>query len=198
MPSSARRTSNAVRNFVLGGAELQGDAKKRFADIQERQAELSQKFSENALDATDAFAYYAKLGELDGVPEDVVSAARAAAEAEGKDGYKLTLKMPCYLPVMQFAKSSALRETLYRAYVTRASEFGDAAFDNTALITRDPRAARRRSAAPGLQEFRRGLGGAEDGRIARAGVKFLRDLAPRPSPMENATWPTCAPSPPNN
>jgi oligopeptidase A len=95
---------NAVRNFVLGGAELQGDAKKRFADIQERQAELSQKFSENALDATDAFAYYALLGELDGVPEDVVSAARAAAEADGKEGFKLTLKMPCYLPVMQFAQ----------------------------------------------------------------------------------------------
>ena len=126
---------NAVRNFVLGGAELQGAAKERFAEIQERQAELSQKFSENALDATDAFAYYASPAELDGIPEDVVSTARAAAESEGKAGYKLTLKMPCYLPVMQFAKSSALRETLYRAYVTRASEFGDAKLDNTALIT---------------------------------------------------------------
>src|SRR6185436_6010140 len=58
----------AVRNFVLGGAELQGEAKMRFAEIQERQAELSQKFSENALDATDAFAYYAQFGELEGVP----------------------------------------------------------------------------------------------------------------------------------
>ena len=54
----------------------------------------------------------------------MIQAARAAAQAEGKDGYKLTLKMPCYLPVMQFAASSALRERLYRAYVTRASEFG--------------------------------------------------------------------------
>ena len=125
---------NAIRNFVLGGAELQGEAKKRFAEIQERQAELSQKFSENALDATDAFAWYAKVEDLDGVPPDVVAAARSAAQAEGKEGYKLTLKMPCYLPVMQFARSSALRETLYRAYVTRASEFGDPALDNTALI----------------------------------------------------------------
>src|SRR6188768_4123429 len=89
---------NAVRNFVLGGAELQGAAKERFAVIQERQAELSQKFSENALDATDAFAYYAAEAELDGVPPDVVQAARAAAEAEGKGGHKLTLKMPSYLP----------------------------------------------------------------------------------------------------
>jgi oligopeptidase A len=90
--------------------------------IQERQAELAQKFSENALDATDAFSYLATEAELDGVPSDVKQTARAATAAEGKDGYKLTLKMPCYLPVMQFAKRSALRQVLYRAYVTRASD----------------------------------------------------------------------------
>ncbi|MEQ1657616.1 MAG: oligopeptidase A, partial [Hylemonella sp.] len=113
---------NALRNFVLGGADLRGAAKERFAQIQERQAELSQKFSENTLDATDAWSYYATLSELEGVPTDVQQAARAAAEAEGKDGHKLTLKMPCYLPVMQFAKSSDLRHKLYRAYTTRASD----------------------------------------------------------------------------
>ena len=128
---------NAVRNFVLSGAELVGAAKERFAKIQERQAELSQKFSENALDATDAFAYYATEPELQGVPADVQQAALAAAQAEGKEGYKLTLKMPCYLPVMQFAEQTALREKMYRAYVTRASDQaeGDARkFDNTALM----------------------------------------------------------------
>ncbi|RLJ39996.1 M3 family metallopeptidase [Acidovorax sp. 106] len=128
---------NAVRNFVLSGAELVGEAKERFAKIQERQAELSQKFSENALDATDAFAYYATEPELQGVPADVQQAALAAAQAEGKEGYKLTLKMPCYLPVMQFAEQAALREKMYRAYVTRASDQaeGDARkFDNTALM----------------------------------------------------------------
>jgi oligopeptidase A len=125
---------NAIRNFVLGGAELTGAARERFAAIQERQAELAQKFSENALDATDAFSYYASAGELAGLPDDVVQAARTAAQADGKDGYKLTLKMPSYLPVMQFAHRSALRERLYRAYVTRASDQGDPKFDNTALI----------------------------------------------------------------
>ena len=125
---------NAVRNFVLSGAELQGAARERFAQIQERHAEVTQKFSENALDATDAFAYYASEDELAGVPADVVQAARQGAEAEGKPGYRLTLKMPCYLPVMQYAHSSALREKLYTAYVTRASELGDARFDNTPLI----------------------------------------------------------------
>ena len=125
---------NAMRNFVLGGAELVGAQRERFAEIQELQAALSQKFSENTLDATDAFSYYATAEEMPGVPDDVQNTALAAAQAEGKAGYKLTLKMPCYLPVMQFAHSSALRAVLYRAYVTRASDQADEAtqkFDNT-------------------------------------------------------------------
>jgi len=133
-PEQRQAHLNAVRNFVLSGAELQGAARERFAQIQERHAEVTQKFSENALDATDAFAYYASEDELAGVPADVVQAARQGAEAEGQAGYRLTLKMPCYLPVMQYAHSSALREKLYTAYVTRASELGDARFDNTPLI----------------------------------------------------------------
>ena len=129
--------TNALRGFVLGGAELQGEAKERFAAIQERQAELGQKFSENALDATDAWTYYASADELDGVPADTLAATRAAAEAEGQEGHKLTLKLPCYLPLMQFGRNRALREKLYRAYGTRASEQaeGEAVkFDNSAII----------------------------------------------------------------
>ncbi|MFN7197353.1 MAG: M3 family metallopeptidase, partial [Hylemonella sp.] len=136
-PEQRQAREHALRNFVLGGAELTGAAKERFAQIQERLAELSQKFSENVLDATDRWAYYASADELDGVPTDVQQAARAAAQAEGREGYKLTLKMPCYLPVLQFAHSGALRQRLYRAYVTRASdqaEGEDRQFDNTAII----------------------------------------------------------------
>ncbi|MDO5623919.1 MAG: M3 family metallopeptidase [Pseudomonadota bacterium] len=128
---------NALRGFVLGGAELQGAAKDRYAAIQEQQAELQQKFSENALDATDGYAHYATEAELDGVPPDVKAAARAAAESEGQPGYKLTLKLPSYLPVMQFAHSSALRQRLYRAYVTRASDQAEGdgiKFDNAPLM----------------------------------------------------------------
>ncbi|MDR3371852.1 M3 family metallopeptidase [Rhodoferax sp.] len=136
-PEQRQAHKNALRNFVLGGAELQGAARERFAAIQELQAAASQKFSENALDATDAFAYYATAEELEGVPHDIVQAAQSSAQAEGQEGYKLTLKMPCYLPIMQFANSSALREKLYRAYVTRASSQADESaqkFDNSALI----------------------------------------------------------------
>ncbi len=133
-PPRARALDNALRGFVLGGAELQGTARERFAAIQEEQAALSQSFSEHVMDATDAYSYYATADELAGVPEDVKTATRAAAEAEGKDGHKLTLHMPCYLPVMQYATHRPLRETLYRAYVTRASETGPAERDNTPLM----------------------------------------------------------------
>jgi oligopeptidase A len=119
-----RALSNAMRDFVLSGAELQGEARKRFAEIQERLAELSQQFSNHVLDATDGYAYFAEEAELDGVPEDVKQAARAAAEADGKPGFKLTLHFPSYFPVMQYGANRALRQQLYTAYVTRASELG--------------------------------------------------------------------------
>lgn len=173
---------NALRNFRLSGAELEGAAKERFARIQERQAELSQKFSENALDATDAYAYYAREDELEGVPQDVVQAARAAAQAEGKEGCKLTLKMPSYLPVMQFGHNRALRERLYRAYVTRASDQGDPKFDNTGLV-REILALRKEEAQL--------LGYANFGEVSLVPkmaespdqvVQFLRDLARRARP----------------
>ncbi len=128
---------NALRAFRLGGAELAGAARERFAAIQDRLAERSQKFSENALDATDGFAEYVDLDVLDGVPADVVAAARAAAAAEDRTGYKLTLKLPCYLPVMQFARDRGLRQRLYRAYVTRASDQAEGEarqWDNSAVM----------------------------------------------------------------
>jgi oligopeptidase A len=128
---------NALRGFVLGGAELQGAAKERYAAIQERLAEITQKFSENTLDATDKFALYASEDQLKGVPADVVQATRDAAQKEGKEGHRLSLKMPVYLPVMQFADSGALREQLYKAYVTRASDQAPEDFkhfDNTPLM----------------------------------------------------------------
>jgi oligopeptidase A len=133
----ARAHHNAMLGFVLGGADLKGDSRERFAWLQERQAELGQKFSENALDATDAFSLLATTEELAGVPDDVLESTASAARAEGKDGHKLTLKMPCYLPVMQFAHSSPLREKLYRAYATRASDQaeGEAVkYDNAGIM----------------------------------------------------------------
>jgi oligopeptidase A len=129
---------NELRDFRLGGAELAESDKRRFLEIQEELAKLSSQFEEHLLDATNAFSHYcADAKELAGLPEDVLAMARAAAEAEGKAGWKFTLHMPSYLPVMQYANNRALRETFYRAFVTRASELGSQPeWDNTPLISR--------------------------------------------------------------
>jgi oligopeptidase A len=135
LPAARKKAlANTLRDFVLSGAELQGAAKERFAAIQTLSAELSQKFSEHVLDATDGFTHYAGADELDGVPADVLQATRAAAQAEGKEGYKLTLHQPVYQPVMQYATNRVLRARLYKAYVTRASELGATEQDNTPLM----------------------------------------------------------------
>lgn len=177
---------NALRNFVLGGAELQGESKVRYAAIQERLAELSQKFSENALDATDKFSLYAKEEELEGVPEDVKTTAREAAEKEGREGYKLTLKMPCYLPVMQFAKRSDLRQKLYKAYVTRASDQSDSAFaalDNSQNIQEILQLRQEESKLLGYQNYAEVSVATKMADSPNKVIGFLRDLAQRAKPF---------------
>jgi oligopeptidase A len=147
---------NEVRDFKLGGAELPADKKIRFKAISEELSKLAAKFEENVLDTTNEYALYEPdESRLAGIPEDVLQAAKEAAEADNLaakagnedisaakagnenigEGYKFTLHFPSYLPVLQYADSRPLRETLYRAYATRASEFGKPEFDNTAIIT---------------------------------------------------------------
>ena len=177
---------NAMRNFVLGGAELTGAAKERFAAIQERQAEVGQKFSENTLDATDSFALFVGATDLEGVPPDVQQAAKAAAEKEGQTGYKLTLKMPCYLPVMQFAHSSALREKMYRGHVTRASEQaqGEALkYDNSALIREILSLRQEEAQLLGYDNFAQVSLVPKMAESPAKVIAFLRDLAQRARPF---------------
>ena len=182
-PARKQALKHWLRDFVLSGAELQGAAKERFAAIQERSAELGQKFSEHVMDATDGFAHYATADELKGVPADVVSAARNAAEAEGKEGHKLTLHFPSYMPVMQYGENRALRETLYRAYVTRASEFGPPELDNSALMQELLMLRQEEAQLLGFQNF------AEASLVAKMAsspaqvLDFLRDLAQRARPF---------------
>jgi oligopeptidase A len=126
---------NELRDFRLGGAELPEEKKSRFKEISERLSQLSSRFSDNLLDATNAFSHHVTDPAVTtGIPEDVLATAREAAQAGGKTGWTFTLHAPSYLPVMQHAENRALRELMYRAYVTRSSEFGKPEWDNTALI----------------------------------------------------------------
>lgn len=181
-PARQRALSNAIRDFVLSGAELRGQAKVRFAQIQERQAELSQKFSEHVLDATDGYAYYASEAEMAGVPDDAREAARQAARAEGRDGYKLTLQFPSYFPVMQYGQDRSLRERLYTAYVTRASELGEPEHDNSALM-RELLALRQEEAELlGYRNFAEVSLVPKMAESPQQVLDFLRDLARRARP----------------
>jgi oligopeptidase A len=176
---------NAMLGFRLGGADLVGAAKERFAAIQERQAELAQKFSENALDATDAFSLIVPTDELAGLPDDVLQATAAAAQADGQTGHKLTLKMPCYLPVMQYAHSSPLRQRLYRAHVTRASEKaeGDGTkFDNTALMSEMLALKFEEAKLLGYRHFADVSLVPKMAESPEQVIEFLRDLAQRARP----------------
>jgi oligopeptidase A len=134
-PARRRIIDNDVRDFRLAGAELPEAQKPRFKQIQEELSALAAKFSENVLDATNAHAEWIDdEALLAGIPGDAKAAARAAAEKDGKPGWKFTLHQPSYIPVVQYADNRDLRARMYRASATRASEFGKSEWDNTPLI----------------------------------------------------------------
>ncbi|MCL4748285.1 MAG: M3 family metallopeptidase, partial [Burkholderiaceae bacterium] len=191
-PGRRRAVELALQAFRLGGVELESPQRERFMELAERQAALGQKFSENVLDATDAYGLtIADAAHLEGVPQDVQQAARERAETDGEQGYKLTLQMPCYLPVMQYANDRALRETLYRAYSTRASELAAApeeadrraALDNARLI--DELLALRHEEATllGYDDFAQVSLVPKMADSPEQVIAFLRDLARRARPF---------------
>ena len=134
-PTQKKIIENELRDFRLGGAELPAVQKIRFKEIQEQLSKLSSKFEENVLDNTNDYSLYVEDEDtLSGIPEDVLQTAQEAALAEHKVGWKFTLHSPSYFPVLQYGQNRKLRETLYRAYATRASEFSKPEWDNTPLI----------------------------------------------------------------
>jgi oligopeptidase A len=182
-PAQAKALRDALRDFVLGGAELQGPARARFLELQARAAELSQRFGENVLDANDAFALHVDAEALEGVPADVCRATRDAARAEGREGHKLTLHMPCYLPVMQHARQRSLREQLFRAHATRASEFGPAAQDNTALMRELLSLRQEQARLLGLDSYAQLSLAPKMAQSPREVLDFVRDLSRRARPF---------------
>ncbi|HEV8095771.1 MAG TPA: M3 family metallopeptidase [Burkholderiales bacterium] len=183
-PARRRIIDHALRDFRLGGAELAAAQKTRFARVQEELATLSAKFSENVLDATNAFSVVLEdERRLAGIPADALAAAREAAlkdgAGNGKPRWRFTLHMPSWLPVMQYAEDRALRETMYRANVTRASEFGKPEWNNTQPIAA---ILRLRKEAALLLGYRNHAEVSLVPKMARTPgevLGFLRDLAQR-------------------
>ncbi|MDW8467873.1 MAG: M3 family metallopeptidase [Burkholderiales bacterium] len=184
-PAARRRVvENALRDYRLAGAELAPEAKRRFAQIQEELAALAARFAENLLDATNAFALYVEEeARLAGIPEDVREAAREAARKEGRAGWKFTLHMPSYLPVLQHAEDRALRYEMYRASATRASEFGPAERDNTPLIARILQLRREAARLLGYANYAEVSLVPKMAKTPAQVIAFLRDLARRARPF---------------
>ena len=181
-PARRKALADALRDFVLGGAELQGTARERYAAIQDRCADLSRQFGDRSLDATDAFQLCVDESRLEGVPDDVRQAAREAAEAAGQTGCLLTLQIPCYLPVLQFAHDRALRAELFRAYNTRASELGAPEFDNTATMAELLALRAEEATLLGHPSFAHLALVAKMARSPDEVLRFVRELAARARP----------------
>jgi oligopeptidase A len=129
---------HALRDFRLSGIALPPAQQKRFAELQQRLSELTTRFSENVLDATHGwYRHVTDEAELEGLPAHAIAAAREAAQERELEGWVITLDFPAYFAVMTHAKNRALREELYRAFSTRASDQGPTAgqWDNSAIMT---------------------------------------------------------------
>ena len=182
-PARRKVLENALRDFRLGGAELDDAGKARYSAIREELSALSATFSQNVLDATDAWSLHVEdRVELAGLPDDVIAAARAAAEKDGLPGWKLTLQMPCYIPVQTYAEHRPLREALYRANAVRASEFGDAALDNSSNIDRVLALRAELAALLGFASYAEYSIATKMAEDAPQVLGFLRDLAARAKP----------------
>lgn len=132
-----RVITDTLRDFELSGVALPAEQKQRYGEIQNRLSQLSSQFSNQLLDATHAwFAHVTTAEELAGLPESAVAAAAEVAKEKELDGWVFTLDIPSYLPVMMYAENRALRQKMYEAYATRASEQGPNAgeYDNSAII----------------------------------------------------------------
>ena len=183
-PAQQTKLNHDLRDFVLSGAELPPEQQAELAQLQTEGAQLGAKFAQNIQDATDAFGiYFDDAAPLAGIPEDSL-AMFAAAQSEGKTGYKIGLQIPHYLAVIQYADNRELREQIYRAYVTRASELSDdGKFDNTANIDRTLENALKTAKLLGFKNYAELSLATKMADTPEQVLNFLHDLARRAKPF---------------
>lgn len=171
--------------FKLAGAFLNDEGKAKLKAVKEALAKESQKFSENLMDATNAYGLIVEnKKDLAGIPEDDIASFKEAAEAENEEGYKITLQVPHYLAVLRYAQNRKLRETLYHAYVTRASEFdNDGKFNNNDVMTRIVELRQSEAAILGYKNYGEVSLATKMASTPDEVVTFLRDLAKRSLPQ---------------
>lgn len=184
-PAQQTKLNHDLRDFVLSGAELPPEQQAELAQLQTEGAQLGAKFAQNVQDATDAFGiYFDDAAPLAGIPEDFIAMFAAAAQSEGKTGYKIGLQIPHYLAVIQYADNRELREQIYRAYVTRASELSDEGkFDNTANVEQTLANALKTAKLLGFKNYAELSLATKMADTPEQVLNFLHDLARRAKPF---------------
>lgn len=182
-PQAQRKSiENALRDFELSGIALTGEARERFSAIKLRQAELSTQFSNNVLDATQAWhKQITDLKQLAGIPESTLGLYRSLAEARELEGWVITLDFPSYLPLMQYCDNAALREEVYRAYISRASDCGPNAgqWDNSAVMLEIVQLRQELAQLLGFEHYAQRSLASKMAESPAQVIEFLNDLAQR-------------------
>ena len=169
-----------LRDFRLSGIDLPEQDQQRFAKIQKRLSELTTKFSENVLDATQGWEkHITDAAELAGMPEMSLAAAKQAAEAKGLEGYLITLEFPSYFPVITHCDNRELRREVYEAYATRASDQGPTAgqWDNTDVMTEILALRKEKAALLGFDSYAHYSLATKMAETPEQVLQFLYDLA---------------------
>jgi oligopeptidase A len=191
-PDKKRYVETTLADFRRAGADLDAPGKERLAAIDLELATISLKFSQNVLDATHTFEILIEgdrstaAARLAGLPESAIDAANESAASKGKAGYRFTLQAPSYIAVMTYADDAAMRENMYRAFNTRATE-GE--LDNRPILERMLELRREKAKLLGFETF---ADLAVDDRMAKTGATaraFVRDLEKKTRPFfdrENA------------
>lgn len=181
-----KAVDNALRDFELSGIGLPSDKQKRYGEISARLSEIGAAYSNNVLDATMGWSkLITEESELAGMPESALAAAKALAEAKQQQGWLLTLDIPSYLPVMTYCDNQALREEMYRAYSTRASDQGPNAgkWDNGPLIEEELALRHEIAQLLGFGSFAEKSLATKMAESTDQVIGFLNDLADRAQPQ---------------
>lgn len=187
-PVCQRIINEELIDFKLAGAFLPEDKKAQLKSVKETLAQESQKFSENLLDATNAYGLLVDdEKELAGIPADDIASFKETAKANDQEGYRITLQIPHYLAVLQYAQNRKLRETLYHAYVTRASELDfDGKFNNNDVMRRIVELREKEAALLGYQNYGEVSLATKMAQSPNEVIAFLRDLAQKSLPQAKA------------
>jgi len=177
---------NALRDFHLSGIDLPDDKKKRYREIRQQLSKLTSKYEENVLDATQAWSkHITDEKQLAGLPESALAMSKQAAEAKELDGWLFTLNFPSYYAVVSYADDRALREEMYQAYSTRASDQGPNAgkWDNSKVMEDILELRHEVAVLLGYQNYAERSLATKMAETPDQVLTFLHDLAKRSKPM---------------